>query len=555
VLAAVRVALSSACLFVSLVGSSLALEHALIVRGLLVTYAAASLVVYFAIDLSARWGSLKPLIVHLSDFAFATVITYFTGGSASPFLVMFLFFVLASAYRWRVRETVWSAAGALVSVGVQQWLLDEPALDLDRFVLHVAVVAMLLGFLAEEEKKQRLELAISGDLLAAIQAQPGFRAALRHVCRELLAMTESHAIVIAARQVDTSRVVLWTAAPHQGHTLLLTSSELPEPGRDPYFFDAEGDAWSIVRRRGDSCALSAIDRDGNRLRRTECDMDSTFWECHPAEAAAVISVGFGGEWRGRVFILRRRRFALPELRFLHRVVCQLVPAMHSQFLLRRLRSRAGAAERRRVARELHDTVIQSLLGLEFQAAALRRQFGGRDAHVDAQLQRMQHVLAEEARAVRDVMHKIRPMELGARQLAPTMAEIVERFGRETAIEAEFHSTAPTLDVARPVARELVRTLQEALTNVRKHAAARHVRVSLSEDRDLLRLTIANDGRPFPFSGRLDLEELDARRLGPRVIKERVREMGANMSIQSSAGGEVVLEISAPRGNQERQGSG
>ncbi len=555
VLGAARVALSFACLFAVVVGSSLPIEHPLVVRWVLAIYSVESLIVYRLANVFTGRGFVAPLILHIADFAFATATTYFTGGPASPFFVMFLFFVLASAYRWRLRETAWSAAAALVSVAVQWWLVGGPTLDLDGFVLHIAIAAMLLGFLAEEEKQQRFELAVSGDLLASIQAQAGFRAALRHVCKELLAMTGSHGIVIAAREVDTFRVVIWTATPRAGHTLLLTSSEVPEPGQDPYFFDAHGDAWSVVRRRGDTCALAAIDRDGKALRHTQCDMDSKFWERHAADAAAVISVGFGGEWRGRVFILRRRRFTLAELRILHRILCQLVPAMHSQYLLRRLRSRAGAAERRRVARELHDSVIQSLLGLEFQTAALRHQLGGRDAQVDAQLQRMQHVLAEEARSVRDVMHQIRPLELGARQLVPAIAEIVDRFGRDTGIEADFQSSAPTVHLAPQVARELVRALQEALTNVRKHAAARQVRVRFSEDRDRWRLTIANDGRPFPFSGCLDLHELDARRLGPRVIKERVREMGATLAIESSVDRGVLLEISGHRTDQERRRSG
>jgi signal transduction histidine kinase len=555
VLAAARVALCFACLFAAFVGSSIPREHATVLRWVLTAYTAEGVVILVLTTISRKLGPVAPLLVHVADFGFATATTSLTGGSASPFLVMFLFVVLASAYRWRLRETMWSGAAALVAVGGQWWLVEAPALDLDRFVLrgtYIVVAAVLLGFLAEDEKQQRAELSIAGELLGAIQSQAGFRAALRHVCKELLAMTEAHEIVVAAREIDASRVVIWNAKPHQGHTLLLTSSELPDPRHDAYFFDAQGDAWSIVRRRGDTCALAAIDRDGQVLRHAGCSMDPQFWVRHSAAAAAVISVGFGNEWRGRVFVLRRRPFTVSELRLVHRVLCQLVPAMHSQYLLRRLRSRVGAAERRRIARELHDGVIQSLLGLEFQAAALRRQLGGRDAHIDAQLQRMQHVLAEEARTVRDVMHQIRPVELKARQLVPAIAEIVERFGGETGIHAEFQSSAPTLHLAPRVAGELVRTVQEALTNVRKHAAARHVRVRLSEERDLLTMTIANDGRPFSFAGRVGLEELDARRLGPRVIKERVREMGGHMVIESSADRGVVLEISVPRTDQERR---
>jgi two-component system nitrate/nitrite sensor histidine kinase NarX len=96
------------------------------------------------------------------------------------------------------------------------------------------------------------------------------------------------------------------------------------------------------------------------------------------------------------------------------------------------------------------------------------------------------------------------------------------------------------------ARELARTLQEALTNVRRHSGARRVDVEFRGEPAAWRLDIENDGRPFNFTGRLTLDELEARRMGPRVIKERVREMGGDMVIESSSPGGVRLEISLPR---------
>jgi signal transduction histidine kinase len=208
--------------------------------------------------------------------------------------------------------------------------------------------------------------------------------------------------------------------------------------------------------------------------------------------------------------------------------------------------RASAAERRRVARGLHDGVIQSLVGLERRTAALRRELGPRDPRVDEQLQQMERVLGDEANAVRDVMHQIRPFEAGPGQFVPALAEMVERFGRETGLTTNFYAAPNDAYVPPHAARELARTLHEALMNVRRHSGARRVTVDFRTDADAWRLDVENDGRPFGFLGRLDLEELEARRLGPRVIKERVREMGGGLVIASSATAGVRLEISLPR---------
>jgi signal transduction histidine kinase len=220
--------------------------------------------------------------------------------------------------------------------------------------------------------------------------------------------------------------------------------------------------------------------------------------------------------------------------------------MHNQYLLRRLRSRAVAAERRRVARELHDGVIQSLVGLEMQTAAIRRQMSGRDPHLDAQLQRIQQVLSDEAAAVRDVMQQIRPFEAGPGQFVPALAEAIARFERDTGTRARLDASPPDAYVPPRAARELGRTLQEALMNVRRHAGARRVDVEFRAAADAWHLVIENDGRPFGFTGRLGLDELEARRIGPRVIKERVREMGGDLVIESDPVSGVRLEISLPR---------
>ena len=553
VLAAARVALCCACAVTLQIGSTVPSSDPTFVGGILAGYFVESLIVGAAVTLLRRVPRWLPFALHVVDFAFTAVVTLATGGLASPFFVMFLFVILASAFRWRLSETLLTGTAALAVLALQSWLLTAPAFDYGRFLLrgtYVTVAALLLGFVADDEKQRRSEVAAAGELLAAIQSHAGFRPALRHVCGELLEILKADRIVIAAREVDAERVVRWTAvrAGHQ-HPIVLTSTEVPDE-HDMYFFPAAGDGWSIGRRRGNACVLKAVDREARPMDRVTCSVAPAFWERHPYNAALVIPIGFGGDWRGRVFLFRQRRFVLGELRFTHRVLCSLVPAMHSQYLVRRLRSRAGAAERRRVARELHDSVIQSLIGLEFQVAAVRRQLGGREPQIQAQLHAIQHRLVEEARAVRDVMHQIRPLELGPGQLVPAMAEIVDRFSRETGIAAEFHSASQHVRLAPRVARELVRTLQEALMNVRKHAGARHVSVGLGRDRDGWRLSIENDGRPFGFTGRLTLEELEARRLGPRVIKERVREMGATMAIDSSPEGGVRLEISLPV--QERE---
>jgi signal transduction histidine kinase len=549
VMAVARVALCAACLLPAIAGALASETYSHAATLLLLLYSIQAAGVWMALRFVRVHGAAPGRILHTLDFGWAAALTLVTAGPSNPFFVLFLFVILSAAFRWRLSETVITGVSALAAIVLQRAMTSvapPSGLELSIQLAYVGVATVLLGLLAEDEKLRRAQVASAGDLLAGVLAQPGFRAALRYVASALLRATASETLLVAAREFDSNRAVLWMARRAGTGGMELFTRELSEEARRLYFFRGAGDAWIFVRRRDDTCAIRAIDAEGDTIGGVECELADTFWRTHPSRSALAVALGFGEEWRARVFLLRQRRYHMRDLRFAHRVLRQVAPSMYNQYLLRRLRSRVVAAERRRVARELHDGVIQSLIGLEMQTAALRLQVAARDPHLDAQLQCIQQVLRDEAAAVRDVMQQIRPFEAGPGEFVPALADVVARFERDTGVRARLDAAPPDAYVPSRAARELGRTLQEALANVRRHSGARRVDVEFRAAPDAWRLVIENDGRPFGFTGRLRLDELEAQRLGPRVIKERVREMGGDLVIESDPASGVRLEISLPR---------
>jgi signal transduction histidine kinase len=90
-------------------------------------------------------------------------------------------------------------------------------------------------------------------------------------------------------------------------------------------------------------------------------------------------------------------------------------------------------------------------------------------------------------------------------------------------------------------------VQEGLVNVRKHSQARHALVRLGSSKSLWTLSLEDDGKGFPFSGRLTLAEMDEIGKGPMIIKERVRLIGGELTVESNPGQGVRLEVTVLRG--------
>src|SRR5208283_4686080 len=298
-------------------------------------------------------------------------------------------------------------------------------------------------------------------------------------------------------------------------------------------------------------SITALDRDGNPLSAPPADALVRLNERQPYRSLIAISFVFGTEWRGRVFIFDPswRGETQEELRFLLDLLRQVGPAVYNVYLLHRLRRRAGAAERARFARELHDGAVQSLIAVEMQVDVLKRQSENSPHVVTGELGRIQGLLREEVLKLRELMQQMKSIDVDDRRFMSVVNDTVERFERETGISTRFVTDIEKLVMPGRVCREMLRIVQEGLVNVRKHSKARHALVRLSSTDSQWSLTLEDDGKGFPFSGRLTQDELDQMGKGPVIIKERVRLIEGALTVESNPGTGTRLEVKVPRGGE------
>ena len=199
------------------------------------------------------------------------------------------------------------------------------------------------------------------------------------------------------------------------------------------------------------------------------------------------------------------------------------------------RDRGAAMERERLARDVHDTLAQTLAGLAILSERAGRQLdeGRVDAAADsiATVERLSRDALDEARAIVSRMAAVPPDVA----LGDAVDRLVSRFRAETGLTIDLDLR---LDSAGVLPREsqlvLLRCLQEALANVRKHAAATRIGVRVSSTPDgAAQLAVTDDGRGFDVAARRDGFGLDG-------MTERVALAGGELDVSSSHGGTTLV---------------
>jgi signal transduction histidine kinase len=193
-------------------------------------------------------------------------------------------------------------------------------------------------------------------------------------------------------------------------------------------------------------------------------------------------------------------------------------------------------ERERLARDLHDSLGHALVALSVQLEAIQRLYRVDPERAAAQVDDMKDLTRSSMGALRRSVAGLRTPGLGERALGPALRALCADCGQRTGIETICQVDERADDLRPVLAEALWRVTQEALTNVERHARARHVQVTLRSGLQFVTLCVRDDGIGLP-----DGAESSPNRFGLRGMRERVEGLGGKLTLQ---GGESGTEIRA-----------
>jgi signal transduction histidine kinase len=491
-----------------------------------------------------EWSLRTPLarirlLTHLFDLGIFAMFVFVSEDPASPFFVFFVFSLLCATLRWRWRGVVATTVTAIVAyAGLGLYgrrVLEDPHFTSSTFIfrgVYLVVVAAMLTYIGAYEERVRGELSRLAEWPRAVPWEtPALAGALLEYAtgvvgapRALLTWEEPeepwrHLASWAAGRLELTRESVTTldtvvAGPLAAANFLC--SDAGEKAPPVLHTSASGLKWW----RGEP-------------------VPPTLRERFQMGSVLGLAIRADSVEEGHLFLLDKTELTSDDLVLGEIVARQTGARLDHFYLLQRLRQLAATEERVRVARDLHDGVLQTLAGTALQLETVSSLVDETPQAARERILEIQRLLSAEQRELREFIQQLRPATLGvpvrSAALGTRLEELKARIERQWNLRVEL-STAQLDRVPDRLGYEVYRIVQEALVNAARHAHASVVRATVDAAAGEVAIDVTDDGRGFAFHGRHDLAELQAMGIGPVSLRERVAAQGGSLVVDSSETG-------------------
>jgi signal transduction histidine kinase len=378
----------------------------------------------------------------------------------------------------------------------------------------------------EAPTDQRALLRTISDAVLAVTADPRVERSLRHLVEaaRTLAGARYAAIGIPDEESDGFAEFIYT-----GMTDELVERIGPLP-----------------RRHG---LLAAMLSEPDPFRTPDIRKDPRFewWpDAHPRMSSFLgVPIVYRGDVVGAFYLTDKigaREFTAEDQEAIELLAAHAAVAIETTRLYGRSRQLSIVEERNRLARELHDSVTQTLFSMSLRAEAALQMLETDLQTAREEVAALRDLARQAVQEMRSLVFELRPPDLEAEGLAETLRkhiDVVRRVSHnDITLAADGYERQPV-----EVEREVLRIAQEALNNAVKHAEASCVRVNLTTAGGALRLEVADDGGGFDP----DDAQIRGKRLGITSMEERAEELGGELTIDSRPGQPTTVRLEVPLG--------
>ena len=478
------------------------------------------------------------IATHTLDLAVFGAINFLTLSGTSPFFVYFVFSIICAMLRFGRRGTVVTALSALcVFVFTSMIQIETRGFELNRFVIraaYLAVVASLLIYLAEYLQRLQSDLARIARWPRSLS--PSHEQLITELLREPALIFEAERVLFAYEHKRN----------RYGFLALREGDEIQVDPINPHMTNLLLDSGSgTFVRTGSFASVKPGELTSSSPSRAPRTLPPEVVFAFQIED--VVATSFSGDSvSGRLLMLDGHPPLLEEINLARIAGAVIAGRLDQHHAAEQLQVGAVAQERVRVARDLHDSVLQSLTGIALQLRTIPRVMARDPEEAEVRLGQMEEVIGMAQRDLRWFIDQLHPerrdrIAAGVGESAISMAQRFEQqWGLQVVVDPIIH------ELPHPMRNQAYTLVSEAIANAAKHARAKSVHVDASIDDSEIRINVTDDGHGFPFLGRYGMEELKEMQHGPATLQERVLSLGGGLIVESTDHGSRI-EIHLPKG--------
>ena len=492
----------------------------------------------------------NPMVAHKViawlDLLWYLPLIVFTGGSNGTFYYFFFFSIIVASFNWGLTEglRLTIASAVLYTLVALVTAPRNRAIPVDQIMLAPIglltfgyVIARWGGYHTELKNRQRLLKEVT----VVSNPRYGIDRTIKAILESIRAFYDAECcLLVIPGRADGYQMYRVT----RGTTP--SRSAPPEIKREAATqFLAPSLDHAVIYRRDRASQTRLFDVKTRAFSESDSNDSDKLAGMLDANRYLSMPVYYRHQAVGRMYIINSpARAEAADLEFLLQLMDHVTPVMENIRLIDNLASDAAEQERRRIAHDIHDSVIQPYLGLQFGLAALDQKLEAGNTAIRDDIQELLELTNYELAELRRFVWGLRAGEERMDVLLPAIERFAERFSVVTGIKVDVEASGK-VKVNDRLAAELFQIVAEGLSNVRRHAFCRDARVEISCKNSSLLLQIKNSRpRPNPAFERNDGNE-NVKTFRPHSIAERAASLGGDTRVFVDDKNYTVVSVGIP----------
>ncbi len=513
----------------------------------LVLYTLYSGVIYLYAVTRSQELPLRAL--HWFDLTWYVLLIAFSSGTNSIFFFFFFFAILVASFtRGFVSGMIMTFASAVLFSVVGYVVLPAPRkLALNTFLLRpvcLLVLGYLIAYWSGRDIRLRNRLQFLKDITRFSNPRLGVDRTLNSIMSELRAFYKADGcLLIKPREGDPGGACRLHRINRDGEQVSTTSQVVSAETAQIFRWPAPNFAVIYKRNRWSTERILYDLRTNQLSKDGPTSIDAT---AHTLDTNSFLSVpiSYPDGSVGRLYVIGGpHKFVPVDIDFVLQLIDHIGPLMENIRLVDNLASEAAEQERRRIAHDIHDSVIQPYVGLQFGLTAVRQKLEAGDTGVLEDVNELLNLTGGELIELRNYVHELRAGEQRQEILLPALERFAARFSTVTGINVEIEAKGEI--PADRIAGELFQLVVEGLSNVRRHSRSDQAKIEIACKDNAILLEIKNN-RPGP-SGAYGSngKQSDDLVFTPQSISERAALLGGETQVYTDDQNYTVVSVRIP----------